>query len=500
MLEVREFATHISSTIDHVINSLGFFKPELMLIVGFVLSILTSLFIDKRWKHASFGVFLVIILVSAWAVTAQLQQTHTGFFGMIRVDDFAVYGRLIVLVAVLLSGRMMQQYAADRGLQRKSGDLFSVLLAVTLGLHLLTMTTNWLLAFIGIEMVSIGSYILVSYFAESRKQSEAAMKYVLFGSVCAAFMLYGLSLLYGFTGDLDFASTAHMKGLISSPKILTTVALLFVFVGMGFKLSFVPFHLWTPDVYEGAPTPVTGFLSTVPKVGVIILFARLMEAWTANPFYFGEVAQHVFFFTAIITMLVGNLVALRQANTKRLMAYSSIGHTGFMLMAILSYLHGEQEVLLFYLAVYAVTNLAVFGFIYTLEQRIGSSELKDYSGLGKKWPLLFVTFTLAGISLVGLPPTAGFIGKLTVFTSVFDLYQLTEQWPYVLLLVVGTATSAISLFFYLKVPLHAFLREQKEEVVVQNEYRSTTYILAIVLGISLLVIGLFPQILLSLFN
>lgn len=497
---MKEFAGHVTENIDHIVASLGFFRPELVLTVGFVLSIIVALFVDRIWKHASFVTFIVTAFIAFWTVLQQHGVESSGFFGMIRIDGFGVYARLIILSGVLVSGVMLWQYFRDSQFVRKPGDLFTVLIATTLGLHLLTITTHWLVAFIAIEMVSIGSYILVGYFSENKKQSEAAMKYVLFGAVCAAFMLYGLSLLYGFTGDLDFVSVAHMKGLIASPMVLSTVALLFVFVGIGFKLGFVPFHLWTPDVYEGAPTPVTAFLSTVPKVGAVVLFCRIVKAWTANPFYFGEVVMYFLFFVAVVTMLAGNLIALRQQNAKRLMAYSSIGHTGFMLMAMLCYLHGEQEIFLFYVAVYVIMNLSAFGFIYVLEQRVQSAYLQDYTGLGKKWPLLFGCFTFVGISLVGLPPTAGFIGKLTVLTSVFDLYQTMNERLYLILLIVGVATSVISLFFYLKVPLYAFLREEERGGQVLGSYnRSVTYFIAVVLSLGILLVGLFPQVLFSLF-
>src|SRR5690606_22532667 len=191
----------------------------------------------------------------------------TGFFGMLLIDDMATYSRFIIAIGGIITAIFIQQRHP-----KNNGDVYSVLIAVTVGLNLLTMTSHWLMAFIAIEMVSIASYILVGYFSENKKQSEAAMKYALFGSVCAAVMLYGLSLVYGLTGNLDFQSQAHLQGLMNAPQAVISIALIFVFVGIGFKLSFVPFHVWSPDVYEGAPTPITAFLSTLPKVATIILF------------------------------------------------------------------------------------------------------------------------------------------------------------------------------------------------------------------------------------
>src|SRR5690606_20879007 len=204
--------------------------------------------------------------------------------------------------------------------------------------------------------------------------------------------------------------------------------------------------------------------------------------------------------SAIVTMLVGNLVALRQTNIKRMMAYSSIGHTGFLLMALIANLASEPQVLLFYIAVYTIMNLAVFGLIDVLEQRTGSVQLESYQGLGRQFPILFTVFTLLGISLVGLPPTAGFIGKLFVFSSVFDLFQFNNNKYYLILLIVGALTSVISLFYYFKIPLFAFLRKGEEVKVAYSKSAQLVYIISILLGISTLVLGIFPSILLSLFK
>src|SRR5690606_5849345 len=268
--------------------------------------------------------------------------------------------------------------------------------------------------------------VLVGYFSKNKQQSEAAMKYVLFGSLCAAVMLYGLSLIYGLTGNLDFQAQSHLQGLMSAPEPVIIIALLFVFVGMGFKLSFVPFHIWSPDVYQGAPTAITAFLSTLPKIGAIILFSRLYQAWSSSLFYFSELTFWFIAIVAIASMLAGNLAALRQHDAKRLMAYSSIGHTGFLLMAVLAYQHSFAS-LLFYLIAYVLMNFAAFIFIDRIVQQTLSSDIRSYAGLGKKMPLLFTAFTVTAISLIGIPPTMGFFGKLLVFTQVFDIYQLSRD-------------------------------------------------------------------------
>lgn len=497
---MQDINIQLPSLLDQVIQSIPYFQAELALIFAFLGSILATLFVDKLWKHSSFLITLIGIVVSFILSTQQYGEPQTGFFGMLVIDNFSVYARGILLLALLISVLFVQQHFQHKKFSKSLGDIYSILLAAGIGLNILTMTSNWLMAFIAIETVSISSYILVGFFSETKLQAEASMKYVLFGSVSAAVMLYGLSLLYGFTGNLDFTSFEHIQGLIQAPKILLSIALLFMFAGIGFKLSFVPFHVWAPDVYEGAPTPITAFLSTVPKVGALVLLARLFEEWTSSSFYFSELVLVLISVASIATMLAGNLIALRQTNIKRMMAYSSIGHTGFLLMAIVANLASEPQVLLFYISVYTIMNLAVFGLIDILEQKIGSVQLVSYQGLGKQFPILFTLFTLLGISLVGLPPTAGFVGKLFVFTSVFDLFQFNNNRYYLILLVVGALTSVISLFYYFKIPLYAFLRKG-EEVNVSTKHRNpTVYILALVLGILTLLLGVFPSILLSLFK
>lgn len=497
---MQDINIQLPSILDQVIQSIPAFKAELALIFAFLGSIIATLFLDKIWKQSSFVITIIGIVTSLILSTQQLGAPQSGFFGMLIIDDFSVYARGIIQVALLICIIFIQQHFQHKKFGKNLGDVYSILLAAALGMNILTMTSNWLLAFIAIETVSISSYILVGYFSENKKQSEASMKYVLFGSVSAAVMLYGLSLIYGFTGNLDFTSFEHIQGLIEAPKILLSIALLFMFVGIGFKLSFVPFHMWAPDVYEGAPTPITTFLSTVPKIGALVLLARLFEEWTSTSFFFSELVLILVSVASIVTMLAGNLIALRQSNIKRMMAYSSIGHTGFLLMALVGNLASEPQVLLFYIAVYTIMNLAVFGLIDVLEQKTGSAQLENYQGLGKQFPIVFSILTLLGISLVGLPPTAGFVGKLFVFTSIFDLFQFNNNRYYLILLVVGALTSVISLFYYFKIPLFAFLRKGEEIKIFPTTSTQIVYIISVVLGISTLVLGIFPNILLTLFK
>src|SRR5690606_36748740 len=241
----------------------------------------------------------------------QYEDLGTGCFGMLQIDNMALLSKTLILIGLLVSAVMIRQHFEKRKTKKRKGDLYSILIGSSIGLLILVMTSNWLLAFIAIEMVSISSYILVGYFAEDKKQTEAAMKYALFGSACAAIMLYGLSLIYGFTGVLDFADTRHIQGLIDSPKVMSSLAILSMLTVIGFDVSFLPFHRLPRDGYEGAPAPLTAFLSTVPNISAIVLFARSGAFYRTTLFYYSD--SFVLFCTivAIVSMLLGNLIALR---------------------------------------------------------------------------------------------------------------------------------------------------------------------------------------------
>ncbi len=490
------FGPYISSFIDQVIASIPYFKPELTLVITFIAAIIASLFLDRRWKKSSFVItFAGMALSGCYLLGQGLSKVDmVAFFDMIHIDPFATSARMVILFSTLLICLFVQRrHQEDRPL----GDFYAVLLTATLGLNLLTMSSNWLMIFIAVEPVSISSYVMVGYFSSSKTQSEAAIKYVLFGSICAAVMLYGLSLLYGFTGNLNFDASSHIAGLMEAPRVLISLALLFLLTGIGFKLSFFPFHVWSPDVYQGAPTVVTTYLATVPKIAVVVLLSKLLAAWLSVSFYFSDFLLYVVIIIAIATMLVGNLAALRQQDAKRMMAYSSIGHTGILLMAVLVYQNNEANVLLFYLSIYALMNIAVFIFIDSLENALGTTSIDSYRGLGKQFPLLFTAFSVVLVALVGLPPTAGFVGKLLVFSKVFEQYQQFPTFGLLTLLIVGALTSVISLFYYFKIPLNAFLKETAE----QHTFRPSRLLLGIGLlcTVAVLLLGIFPDILLSLF-
>lgn len=498
---MQEFHTHITSLLDQVISGLPGLMPELVLMATFIISIFSGLFVDSKWRYATFSVTVAGIAIASVYSTIQASAPVADplLFGMVLPDTFACYSRILIAVACILFAINVLANPGFTAHRKRTADLYSILIAIHIGLNLMALTINWLMMFVAIEMVSIGSYIMVGYLAREARETEAAMKYALFGGVCSAVMLYGLSLLYGFTGSLDFTAPAHIDGLVTTPSALISVALLLVFTGIGFKLSFVPFHFWSPDVYQGAPTPVTAFLSTAPKIAGIVLLTRILYAWPedstpARSLYVMLLAA------AVATMLLGNLAALRQENVKRMMAYSSIGHTGFLMMAVLAYSAGDHTILLFYLAIYTIMNMGVFIVIDYIESRTGATDLIAYQGLGRLFPSAMVCFAILVISLTGIPPTAGFVSKLLVFSVVFERWQDTADIGLVLLLIVGALTTVISLFYYFKVPLNAFLKKPEAEQVPEVRPVSGGLLwLIVMLTAATLMFGLFPQALTNLF-
>ncbi|WP_134091239.1 NADH-quinone oxidoreductase subunit N [Olivibacter sp. XZL3] len=495
---MREYIPQISKLLNGVLDGLPFLLPEFILATTFLLSIFSG--ISKGQSKVTWWLSVTGIVAAGLAAVLQSSSPAAGpvFFEMILPDANGALLKVLIGFVCLLFCIFVYHNQPLRNHPKKMDDLLSVLLAVHIGLNLMAIAVNWLMVYITIEMVSIGSYVMVAYLSRDNKQSEAAVKYVLFGTVCSAIMLYGLSFFYGYTGSLSFVDARHLTGLLAMPAPVFMLATLLVLTGIGFKLSFVPFHFWSPDVYQGAPTPVTAFLSTAPKIGAIVLLGRFVLSWpqtldTAIP-------RPLFYLLAVIamaSMLVGNLVAIRQNNMKRMMAYSSIGHTGFLVMIILADVERSFPILFFFLASYVIMNMGVFMLADYLEEKLGLTEISQYRGLGKSHPAVMVALTILMVSLIGLPPTAGFVAKLLTFSAVLTAYQAEADLVWLLLAVTGAITTVVALFFYFKIPLQAFLRsaaEQSEQKAPLNALLITAFLLCLLT----VLFGIFPAVVLDL--
>ncbi|MEJ7691910.1 NADH-quinone oxidoreductase subunit N [Daejeonella sp.] len=493
---MNDFVPYISLSINETIRSLAFFYPEVILVAGFILVILADLFFSTGGRQLPFLLAFLTLLVSAILNFGMLGQTPVQLFGgMVVLDHLAVVFKLIFCFISILFLLFVRYHKALQSSSKGTGDLFSILIAVQLGLNLMVMSQNLLMIYLSLEMVSVGSYLLVGYLSQNSKQSEAAMKYALFGAVCSAFMLYGMSLLYGFTGSLDISSAQFVSFLDTTPFHSWGVGFIMLLIGVAFKLSLVPFHFWAPDVYEGAPTPVTAFLSTAPKIAGFGLFIRVLAPF--QPLSLSGVDSATFSLTsvlaimAIFSMMFGNFGAIWQNNVKRMLAYSSIGHTGFMMMAMFVFSASGFKALIFYMVIYSIMNMAAFMIADEVEEKTGKQNIDDYKGLGKPLSVLMIAMVVVLVSLTGLPPTAGFTAKFLVFSAAIEAYNLSGSGLLMTLIIVGAISTVVSLFYYFRIPLNAFLRPS-DSPVTGFENSPKTYI-SLFLVFLLLFFILFPS-------
>ena len=354
------------------------------------------------------------------------------------VDPFTLFFRMIAILAVGLILLLSVDYLRERTPYR--GEFYSLLLFSALAMTLIAGAADLIMVYIAIELLSITSYILTGYLREDRKSAEAAIKYFLYGAVASAAMLYGMSLLYGATGTTNLSAIAASLGAAdASLRWLISPAMVFLLAGFGFKMAAVPFHQWSPDAYEGAPTPVTAFLSVGPKAAGFAVLLRVFL--TALP-HFQTDWVALLAGVSIVTMTLGNLVAIWQKNIKRMLAYSSIAQAGYILIGLVCLgpdNYGMRGVLL-YLLVYLFTNLGAFAVVIAFSQATGSDEIEDYAGLFRRSPWLAASLVIFFLSLAGIPPMAGFFGKMFIFAAAIRL-------QYFLLAVIGVVNGVISLYY-----------------------------------------------------
>ena len=437
------------------LSSLAFYIPELIIIVSVLLLIIFD--IVPFLKGYSFQMSLVAIILAAISLLFTIDVNSSLFMGMIVIDPFSHFFKFIFLLTAL-SILIVSNY--DKQLDKNiSTEYNALLLIVTLGLFLMSSSINLLMIYLSVELVSIPSYILAGMRKNDKESNEASLKYVIFGSFASGLMLFGLSLLYGLTGSMDiFSINAALMNADYPLTIFFPLALLLA--GFGYKISMVPFHFWTPDVYEGAPTPVTAFLSVGPKAAGFALLIRVFYTL----FTTGDISNIirpipgidwpiVIAFASAITMTVGNFLAIRQEDVKRILAYSSISHVGFMLMAFPFIGIGALRAIMLYLFIYLFMNLSAFYMAIFASNKLDAHEVSDWKGLGKRSPLLSAFMVLSLLSLTGLPPTSGFVGKVYIFAELF------KSQKYYWLAIVAILNSVVSLYYYFKIVKAMYLEE-----------------------------------------
>lgn len=386
------------------------------------------------------------------------------FNGLIRSDDYSSFFKILLDAGALLTV-LMSVKNTDTTSGKFNTEYYALILVATLGGHLLTMSLNFIMVFLSLELLSISSYVLAGY-SFTRKGAEGSLKYFLFGSVASAIMLYGFSILFGITGTLDFSSVQFAEQLTQHATPLVLVASMMALAGFLYKAGAAPMHIWSPDVYEAAPMPVVAFFSTVPKLaGIAVLskFTLAINLFGHNPFDW----QLVLSLIAILTITVGNFSALWQKNPKRMMAYSSIAQSGFLLIAIVCFSIQGSHALLFYSTVYLVMNFSVLFCLQAFEKNEITS-IPEFSGLGKQSVLLSIVLFVGMIALAGIPPTGGLTAKLFVFAALWDSYEQTGKGILLWLLVFGLLNTVVALFYYLKIPYYAFIKSTESNRSLQN--------------------------------
>ncbi len=440
--------------------SLSGFVPELILTIGIVLLIITGLFKKSKTSLLTGLAFLLFTLSLLFHATQwSLYSTPVKIFsGMLRTDDFSAYLKMLFDLAgiftVIMTWRGKQE-------QAHPSEYYALLVAVVLGAHLLVMSMNLIMVFISIELISISSYVLAG-FSFSKKGAEGSLKYFLFGSVASAVMLYGFSFLYGLTGTLDFSSSEFVNQLLKIDSTLFFLAAIMALAGFAYKIAASPMHPWAPDVYEAAPMPVIAFFSVVPKlagIGILTKFTLALNVFGQSPFDW----QFVVCIISLLSLTVGNFSALWQKNPKRLMAYSSIAQSGFLLVGVAAFLPQGIHFMLFYATTFTFINFLVFNYLQYFES-LGFTSLESFSGIGKKQVAASIFLLVGFIALTGLPPTAGFTSKLFIFSSLWDSYQLSGKPILLSLLAFGLLNTVVSLFYYLRIPYYSFVKDGESTI------------------------------------
>ena len=467
--------------------------PELILALGILIIILIGLIT----KNKSFLAWIsILIFTSSTIITITHWPLNSNYLfeGIIQVNSFASFFSILFNVGGLLTVLMLFTNAEMKD-SKFTSEFYALLVSAVLGAHLLVMSSNLLMLFISLELLSISSYILAGY-SITKKGSEGSLKYFLFGSVASAVMVYGFSILFGLTGSVEFTSEEFINRLITNQSPLFLISGLLALGGFLYKIAAVPMHPWAPDVYEAAPMPVLAFLSTAPKLAGIAILAKFSEALnlSGESYYDWQVILAV---VALLSITIGNFSALWQNNPKRMMAYSSIAQSGFLLIGIICFTPQGIQVMTFYATVYLIMNYIVLICLQIFENT-SIKTISDFGGLGRQNVLISILLLIGFIALAGIPPTGGFTGKLFIFTALWDAYSQTGKELLLWLLVFGLINTVVSLFYYLKIPYYSFIRSEESSLSINSPI--ATVFLVLILTMAILVLFIQPGLLMGWLN
>jgi NADH-quinone oxidoreductase subunit N len=477
--------------IENTIESLNIIKPELTITIALVLVVLFDLIFKNNKKIIPYiglgGLAIAMIFTiqqidfSAFAFT--LSGKAENSYGMLSVDPFSAFFKILILLSSAFV--IIFSFNSDevKKTMDRSGEYYALIFGMILGMMFMVTASNLILIYLSLELVSLSSYVLAGFTKLRDRNSEAALKYIIYGAVASGLMLFGISIIYGLTGSTNLYV---LNAFLQNPafNVYTfSFAVFLIFAGIGFKISAAPFHFWTPDVYEGAPITITAFLSVASKAAGFALLIRFIR--TSFVMYVDQNGnwevieafdwQAVLVIVSILTMTLGNFAALWQDNLKRMLAYSSIAHAGYILLGLVVLSNQGLIAILIYFFIYTLMNLGAFYIVMLIANKTGSENIDDYDGLGYTAPFLGVSLTIFLVSLTGLPPTAGFIAKVYIFVALVDAQMI-------IVAAIALLNTVVSLYYYIRVLKHMFLTDKKESTPeIPQSVLTTVVILALVI-------------------
>ena len=458
--------------------------PETILTVT-ALSVLTLEMarVSRPWIILSVAVLGLLLSAAAAFITSGNNQILFG--GMLKLNQISLFFDMLYISIGLITLIFSQGYLEKRG-SKSRGEYPALILFAVIGMMLMTRANDLVIVFLGLELLSISLYVLVGFLRHDNLSNESGLKYLLLGAFATGFFLFGAAFTYGATGTTNYDGIVLA---IANDNILSKIYLVlgigFLLIGFAFKVALVPFHMWSPDVYQGAPTTVTGFLCTAPKAAGFGALLILLNNPLADIHYQW---QDIFWLLAVLTMTVGNVTALVQSNVKRMLAFSSISHAGFLVMGILVLHVSSISAVLFYLVTYSVINLGSFAIVSAVEGEENGLKFKDYRGLGLRYPWLAAAMTIFMISLAGFPPTAGFVAK-------YGLFSAAIAEGYIWLVVIAVLNTLISVYYYLRLVINMYMKEEENALI--SSFNIIVIGLIWIMAAMMIILGITPGFLLE---
>lgn len=439
-----------------------------------LISLLAEIFSFKKLLYP----FVLIGLVATFIFNLSDWNTNITYFKMMHYDNYAVAFTSVILVIAFLWFLMSESYFKE---ETSLTDHFALILFALAGTVIMVSYTNMTMLFLGIEILSISMYILAGSKKDDLGSNESAFKYLIMGAFATGFLLFGITLIYGSTGSFDLTEISNFvashQGTVPS---IFYAGVLLMLIGLSFKVSAAPFHFWAPDVYQGAPTVITAFMATIVKTAAFAAFLRLFSTSFASV---NDTWLNIVWVMAALTLLVGNITAVMQTSTKRMLAYSSVAHAGYMLLALLAGNSYSSSAILFYTTAYSIGSIATFCILNIVTNAKGNDSADSFNGLGKSNPFLALVMTIALLSLAGIPPTAGFFAKYYIFTAAF-------QSGFTGLVLIAIIASLVGVYYYFRIIIAMYFKENTDETIaVQMNHK----ILLITVAIAIIALGLFPD-------